>query len=56
MKFKIGDATDTAHCVALKHEFLRCDDAFKYFRHLLLRGPIGGHHDGAQLMAVDASV
>jgi len=31
MKFKTGDATDTAHCVALKHEFLRCDDAFKEF-------------------------
>jgi len=31
MKFKIGDATDTALCVALKHEFLRCDDAFKDF-------------------------
>jgi hypothetical protein len=31
MKFKIGDATDAALCVALKHEFLRCDDAFKDF-------------------------
>lgn len=29
MKFEIGDATDTALCVALKHEFLRCDDAFE---------------------------
>jgi len=32
MKFKIGDATDAALCVALKHEFLRCDDAFNDFR------------------------
>src|ERR1700730_10971936 len=31
MKFRIGDATDTALCVALKHEFLRCDDAFNDF-------------------------
>jgi hypothetical protein len=31
MKFQIGDATDTALCIALKHEFLRCDDAFKEF-------------------------
>lgn len=31
MKFKIGDSTDTAHCTALKHEFLRCEDAFKDF-------------------------
>lgn len=31
MKFQIGDATDTALCVTLKHEFLRCDDAFNEF-------------------------
>jgi len=31
MKFKPGDALDTAHCTALKHEFLRCEDAFKDF-------------------------
>jgi hypothetical protein len=31
MKFKIGDETDTALCVALKHEFLRCHDAFNDF-------------------------
>jgi len=31
MKFKTGDATDTALCIALKHEFLRCDDAFSDF-------------------------
>lgn len=31
MKFKIGDTTDSAHCTALKHEFLRCEDAFKDF-------------------------
>jgi hypothetical protein len=31
MKFRIGDATDTKLCVALKHEFLRCDDAFNDF-------------------------
>ena len=32
MKFKPGDATDSAHCTALKHEFLRCEDAFKDFK------------------------
>lgn len=31
MKFKSGDATDSEHCTALKHEFLRCEDAFKDF-------------------------
>jgi hypothetical protein len=31
MKFRIGDATDAALCIALKHEFLRCDDAFNDF-------------------------
>jgi hypothetical protein len=31
MKFQLGDATDIALCVALKHEFLRCDDAFNDF-------------------------
>lgn len=31
MKFKIGDGTDTALCIGLKHEFLRCDDAFNEF-------------------------
>ena len=31
MKFKCGDATDSAHSNALKHEFLRCEDAFKDF-------------------------
>lgn len=31
MKFRGGDATDTKLCVALKHEFLRCDDAFNDF-------------------------
>jgi hypothetical protein len=31
MKFKIGDDTDIALCVALKHEFLRCQDAFDDF-------------------------
>ena len=42
MKFTIGDATDTALCVALKHEFLRCDDAFNEFagsaRMMIIRG------------------
>jgi hypothetical protein len=31
MKFQIGDPTDVALCVGLKHEFLRCDDAFNDF-------------------------
>jgi hypothetical protein len=34
MKFQVGDTTDTALCVALKHEFMRCDDAFQDFRSL----------------------
>jgi hypothetical protein len=31
MKFHHGDATDTDLCIVLKHEFLRCDDAFNDF-------------------------
>ena len=31
MKFAIGSETDSAHCAALKHEFLRREDAFKEF-------------------------
>jgi hypothetical protein len=31
MKFKVGDATDSDHCIALQHEFLRCQDAFMEF-------------------------
>ena len=31
MKFVIGDETDTNHCIALQHEFLRCHDAFTEF-------------------------
>jgi hypothetical protein len=31
MKFRLGDETDKAICVALKHEFLRCDEAFHQF-------------------------
>lgn len=31
MKFTPGDTTDSEHCTALKHEFLRCEDAFKDF-------------------------
>src|SRR5664279_4400054 len=31
MKFETGDKTDKALCIALKHEFLRCDEAFNQF-------------------------
>jgi hypothetical protein len=31
MKFTPRDATDSEHCTALKHEFLRCEDAFRDF-------------------------
>jgi len=31
MRFNVGDKTDTDHCTALTHEFLRCRDAFKEF-------------------------
>ena len=31
MKFQIGDITDKALCVALRHEFMRCQDAFDDF-------------------------
>lgn len=31
MKFEFGDDLDRKLCIALKHEFLRCDDAFHAF-------------------------
>jgi hypothetical protein len=31
MRFQLGDATDEALCIALQHEFLRCEDAFDDF-------------------------
>ena len=31
MKFGVGDTTDIALCIALKHEFLRCQDSFNEF-------------------------
>lgn len=31
MKFTLGDETDKALCITLKHEFLRCDEAFRQF-------------------------
>lgn len=31
MAFTLGDETDQALCIALKHEFLRCDEAFRQF-------------------------
>jgi hypothetical protein len=31
MKFTGGDETDRAQCIALKHEFLRCDESFNQF-------------------------
>jgi hypothetical protein len=36
MKLKAGDSIDSAHCTALKHEFLRCEDAFKEFHQCAL--------------------
>ena len=33
-KFQGGDAIDTAHCIALTHEILRCEEAFKDFEAL----------------------
>src|ERR1700680_343142 len=41
MKFQIGDATDMRLCVALKHEFLRCDDAFNDFFELSAKAMMG---------------
>ena len=31
MQFSIGSDIDSAHCLALKHEFLCCEDAFREF-------------------------
>ncbi len=32
MNFRIGDNIDSNHCIALKHEFLRCRDSFEEFK------------------------
>jgi hypothetical protein len=44
MKFKIGDATDTALCVVLKHEFLRCDEAYNDFVSSATNMIVGGEN------------
>jgi hypothetical protein len=31
MKFRTGDSSDSAHCAALRYEFLLREDAFKDF-------------------------
>ena len=31
MKFTAGDQTDSDHCIALVHEFIRCDNSFNEF-------------------------
>jgi hypothetical protein len=32
VKFTPGDAVDSDHCIAMQHEFLRCQDAYQDFR------------------------
>lgn len=44
MKFQGGDATDTAHCIALKHEMLRCEEAFKAFEGLATQSIMVGEN------------
>jgi hypothetical protein len=44
MKFQAGDETDTAHCIALTHEILRCEEAFKDFEKLATQSIMVGEN------------
>jgi hypothetical protein len=44
MKFQSGDATDSAHCIALTHEALRCEEAFKDFEVLAIQSIVVGEN------------
>jgi hypothetical protein len=54
MKFKLGDATDTALCMVLKHEFLRCDDAFNEFTSAATRMILDGDNRRISYKAFNA--
>ena len=43
-KFQSGDAIDTAHCIALTHEILRCEEAFKDFEALATQSIMVGEN------------
>lgn len=43
-KFQGGDAIDTAHCIALTHEILRCEEAFKDFEALATQSIMVGEN------------
>lgn len=43
-KFQGGDAVDTAHCIALTHEMLRCQEAFKDFEVLATQSIMVGEN------------
>jgi hypothetical protein len=43
-KFQGGDAIDTAHCIALTHEILRCEEAFKDFEAIATRSIMVGEN------------
>lgn len=44
MNFASGDATDTAHCIALKHEALRMQEAFDDFANLATQSIMAGEN------------
>ena len=44
MKFQPGDTTDSAHCIALTHEALRCEEASKDFEVLATRSIMVGEN------------
>ena len=43
-KFEGGDAIDTEHCIALTHEILRCEEAFKDFEALATQSILAGEN------------
>jgi hypothetical protein len=54
MKFAVGDNVDALHCLAIKHEYLRCRDAFELFREAAEGIIMLGHDRDAAYRAYNA--
>ena len=54
MKFTAGDQTDSDHCIALVHEFMRCDNSFNEFAALGERMIRCGRNKEISLRTYDA--
>ncbi|UUD65726.1 hypothetical protein D16iCDA_08770 [Pseudomonas seleniipraecipitans] len=54
MKFDTNDPVDALHCLAIKHEYLRCRDTFELFRITATGMVLSGHSKHAAYRAYNA--